>query len=180
MQVLPVLVCLLEWLFSCSNVAAVPALIRPRTHLLWCLMHWCAVAGRDFMYELLVQAEAAAEAIGPWLDEHVGKITVKDLRGLQRAQLQLMLGAPPALQLTTAQRFLVVNRLKSSGDTRESTRSPRPVVVVRLTVCPSCDSLADCVGAVGSDVSVPTNPRIPALRSSRHGSLLVAAGRTAR
>ena len=142
MQMRPVLVCCWSWMLSCSNAAAVPAFLQPRIHLLWYLVHWCAAAAREVVCGLLQQAGAAAEAIGPWLDEHVGKITVKDLRGLQRAQLQLMLGAPPALQLTTAQRFLVVNRLKSSGDTRESTRSPRPVVVVRLTVCPSCDSLA--------------------------------------
>ena len=133
MQMLPVLVCLLElWMLSCSNFATVPAFMRLRIHLLWYMMHWCAVAGCEVVRELLVQARAAAKAIGPWLDKHIGLATVEHLRGMKDAQWLTMLEADPALNLTTAQRYLLVNRFnRMFGATRESARSPRPVVVAR-------------------------------------------------
>ena len=106
--------------------------MRPRIHLLCYLMHCCSAAGRRIVCGLLVQAHAAAEAIGPWLDKHIGLATVEHLRGMKDAQWLSMLEADPALKLTTAQRYLLVNRFnRVCGDACESTTSPRPVVVLR-------------------------------------------------
>lgn len=82
-------------MLSCSNAAAVPSFLQPRIHLLWYLVHWCAVAAREVVCGLLQQAGAAAEAIGPWCDVCIGGSTVEELRGLTDAQWEYMLTAAP-------------------------------------------------------------------------------------
>ena len=108
-----------------------PALLQPRIHLLWYLVHWCAAAAREIVCGLLQQAGAAAEAIGPWCDVCIGGSTVEDLRGLTDAQWECMFTAGPPLNLALAQRFNLVNNFKRATLTRELARSPRPIAVVR-------------------------------------------------